>query len=104
MEKEQIMKDNSSMTAYIAGKITGEKNYIRKFRKVERQLRKAGYKKILNPCVLPKNLTHDQYILICFGMINASNDVFLMDNWRDSKGASMEKSYAEAKGKRIIYL
>lgn len=39
---------------YIAGKITGDKHYLKKLAKVERRLRKAGYE-VINPARLNAN-------------------------------------------------
>ena len=90
-------------TVYIAGKISGFMNYQQKFDEAVWKLRKKGYEKILNPCCLPKNLDYEQYMPVCFAMIDISDAVFFLNNWEDSDGAKREMSYALAKKKEIMY-
>ena len=90
-------------TVYIAGKITGLPDYQQKFRAAEIKLNEKGYKKVINPCCLPVNLDYEQYMPICFAMIDVADAVFFLDNWEDSDGAKREMSYALAKKKEIMY-
>lgn len=78
--------------AYIAGKITGDPNYIEKFARAAAELVAAGYI-VLNPATLPAGMTRAQYMRICFAMIDCSDIVFLLDDWTESDGAHCEVSY-----------
>ena len=75
-----------SNTIYIAGKITGEPNYRKKFQKAEDRLKSKGYI-VLNPAILPEGMPWDAYMPICFAMIDAAKAVFLLKDFTLSKGA-----------------
>lgn len=89
------------MKIYIAGKITGNPNYKRDFGNVEKMLKREGHTTI-NPSILPKGFEWSEYIHICKAMIDVCHAVYLLNSWKDSQGATVEKSYAEAKGKIIL--
>ena len=93
----------NNKTVYIAGKIKNNDNYVEDFKKGEEQLRKLKYTKILNPAVLNFNIDYEQYMPICFAMIDVSDNVYFLKNWMDSEGAKREMSYALAKKKTIMY-
>ncbi|MFV0515809.1 MAG: DUF4406 domain-containing protein [Aminipila sp.] len=86
---------------YIAGKITGFDGYKEKFAEAEEQLKVLGAIP-MNPAILPPGFTQEEYLKICFSMIDVCDCVFLLDNWKDSKGANKEFLYAYNKGKTIL--
>lgn len=90
-------------TVYIAGKITGLRDYEDKFEDAVRKLWEIGYTRILNPCCLPPNLEYEQYMTICFTMIDVADEVWFLDNWQESEGARREHDYALEKNKVIRY-
>ncbi|WP_097026159.1 DUF4406 domain-containing protein [Clostridium peptidivorans] len=90
------------MKIYIAGKITGLKNYKENFYKVEKQLKEKGHL-CMNPSILPEGFPWEIYMQICYTMIDACDAVYMLNNWTDSKGANLEFEYAKAKNKEIIY-
>ena len=89
------------MKIYVAGKITGNKNAKEQFKKVEEDLLLAGHQ-VLNPSILPVGFEHQEYMHICFSMLDVCEAIYLQKNWRNSMGACMEYGYATAKGKQII--
>lgn len=88
------------MKVYIAGKISGDPNYRKKFQAVETDLKSMGHA-VMNPAVLPDGFEYEDYISICVAMINACDMVYLLDDWEYSRGAKFEKHYAEVTGKKI---
>lgn len=90
------------MKIYIAGKITGLKNYKEIFNKAEENLKEQGHQ-VMNPSVLPKGFPWESYMPICFAMINACDGILMLKNWEDSKGAGIELEYAIEKGKEVLY-
>ena len=90
------------MKIYIAGKITGDPNYQIKFFKAMAQLMKEGHI-VLLPSVLPGGMTPEDYMKICFAMIDVADAVAFLPDWMDSKGAMLEMKYCEYIGKRIMY-
>lgn len=90
------------MKVYIAGKITGNPGYKEQFAAVEKELRTQGHT-TMNPAVLPDGFEHQEYMRVCFSMIDVCDAVFFLANWQDSIGATMEHNYAELIGKAIMY-
>ena len=88
---------------YIAGKITGDADYRKKFNIIEQGLIKHG-NKVMNPAVLPDGFEHHEYMEICYKMIDACEKVLFLPCWVNSKGAKMEHEYAKDTGKIICYL
>lgn len=80
--------------AYIAGKITGVKDLnIRKFKEAEKLLRKHGYQPI-NPHFICSDI-HPQaawetFMKRCLPYVIACDCVITLDDWYQSKGATME--------------
>lgn len=89
--------------AYIAGKITGDKDYKAKFDKVEKELRYGGWL-VMNPAILPEGFDYEDYMTVCFAMIDVCDTVFFLPDWRDSKGAMREYEHAVCTFKKILYL
>lgn len=90
------------MVVYIAGKISGDPEYRRKFAKWEKTLTERG-QTVLNPAVLPDGLGPDGYMRVCFAMIDTADAVFMLPDFRDSVGAMLERDYATYCGKEILY-
>ena len=88
------------MKVYIAGKITGDKNYRSKFRAAEKTLQGFGTV-VISPAVLADGMTAADYMRICFAMIDTADAVFFLPDWTESKGAQLERAYCEYVGKRI---
>ena len=88
---------------YIAGKISGFENYKTEFEKAEKYLTSKGHI-CMNPAVLPEGFPYEAYIHICIAMINQCDSVYMLNNWKDSKGARFELEYAKVSGKEIKFL
>jgi hypothetical protein len=87
---------------YIAGKITGLDNYKELFNKAETHLSNLGFA-IMNPSVLKDGFEWNEYMHVCYAMIDVCDSVYFLSNWTDSKGARLEHEYAKDKGKRLFY-
>ena len=87
---------------FISGKITGDKNYRKKFNLVAESLTDEGYV-VLNPAVLPKGFNCSDYIRICMAMIDAVETVLFLPDWKDSPGARFEMQYAKQTNKDIVF-
>lgn len=86
---------------YIAGPMSGLPDLGRKhFREAEKRLKEAGYI-VLNPAILPKGMEKDRYMPICLAMLEAADAVYMLQGWRSSAGAQMERAYAQYQGKEI---
>lgn len=90
------------MIAYIAGKITGDPDYVYKFADAQMVLEYMGYT-VLNPATLPLGLEYEQYMNIDMEMLNAADTLCLLPDWKESNGAKREKRMAVVRKKRIVY-
>ena len=88
------------MIVYIAGRITGQFDYYKRFRKAERSLKAMGHITI-NPAKLPGGLK--DYMPICKSMIDQADAVFFMHDWKQSVGAREEYEYATLSNKAVIF-
>lgn len=90
---------------YLSGKITDNKNYKEDFGCAERFLSQMGYI-VVNPARLDEvaeGLTYEQYMKICYRLIDIADIIFMVSGWQKSKGANAELSYAKSLGKEVKY-
>lgn len=95
------------MKIYISGAITNNKHYKEDFAKAEEYLReKFPNAEILNPAktnaTLPQSTTWEQYMSICYIMLDMADAIYMIDGWERSKGACIEYGYSVARDKMII--
>lgn len=94
------------MKVYIAGKVTGLKKteILSKFYKSRKQLKEEGHT-VMSPSVLVLNegFEHEDYMHICYAMIDVCDAIYMQKDWQNSEGARMELQYAKDKKKLIIY-
>lgn len=91
------------MVVYLSGAITScLDTYKEKFSEAQRFLEDKKHI-VINPAILPRGLETEKYLPICLSMLDACEAVFLIDGWENSKGARIEKAYAEYQGKLVIY-
>ena len=89
------------MKIYIAGKITGDPDYIRKFQCMEMEVKACGDTP-LNPANHPEGLRQGDYMRLCFAMIDIADAVVLLSDWKESQGARLEKAYCDYVGKMCM--
>jgi len=95
------MADNKT-TVYLAGKITGDPNYRKKFERARKELERAGYI-VLDPSILPPTgFEYAAYIRMSTAMLYECAAVCLLPDWIDSQGAMCEKWQALTLGKIIF--
>ncbi len=83
---------------YIAGPMTGYKNFNREaFHKAEEELEQEGHT-VLRPAVLPDRLTQPHYMDICMAVIRCVDAIYMLKGWQRSAGAKAELALAEETG------
>ncbi len=89
---------------YISGKITGDANYMAKFAKAEKYLKKQGYI-VYNPAKEweDEDYSYDKILSFCIDILRKCDAIYLLSNWQDSNGAKAEKAFAEAIGLEVMY-
>ena len=92
------------MKIYIAGKISGDKNYKKKFAKTERILRKKGHS-VMNPAqlIVYKDFTWFDYMMVSGAMQRRCEAVYFLPDWSQSKGATIELKRAIASEQKIFF-
>lgn len=83
---------------YISGPITGVPRYWRPFEDAMDDLSSRGFA-VLNPASLPEGMTNEQYMRICFAMIDSADGVLFLPGSVHSAGALTELSYVKYTGK-----
>lgn len=89
---------------YIAGPITGVENYRAAFYAAEVLFHNQGHA-VMNPARLPAYdaFTHEHYMRISLAMLRACDTVYMLPNWKASRGACIEHGRASEWGMEIMY-
>lgn len=100
-------------TVYISGPITKNPTYMLDFERVEARLVndiKDGFYDwtgIINPAKvnssLPVDFQHDDYMEVCYRLLDLSNSIYLMKGWQESEGCRKELCYAKLLGLGVYY-
>lgn len=90
---------------YISGKITGIENEAPGlFAKAEEELKAKGYE-VINPTTLPHD--HDKswhsFMKEDVKSLCDCDEIFMLSNWTDSKGAIVEHTIAMYLGLKVSY-
>lgn len=104
--KENVM-GKLKMTVYISGKVSGDSNFREKFAIAEKALKgKHPVLKIktVNPVKGEKEgKSWEYYLKKDIKKLLKCNAIYLLPDWRESKGALFEKEIAEKLGYTVIY-
>lgn len=85
---------------YISGPITGRPNYKEQFATISRKLEADGHI-VVDPSVETEGLSPRDYMRISLARLEAADEILLLPGWENSKGAKIEKLYAEYIGLRV---
>ena len=94
------------MRIYISGPMTGHPNYEMDFAKAEGKLRAAGHDAV-NPArlgdIIRTEMDAEKWLTIDLALLSVCDAIFMMDGWKDSRGANRELGYALGSGIRVFY-
>lgn len=102
------------MKLFISGKITGEPIHdcIWKFEEVENDVNKGWIslgikiKDVVNPLYIAGvhfGISHEEAMRICFEELETCDAIYMLSDWKESKGARMEHEKAKELGIKIYY-
>lgn len=90
------------MIIFISGGITDVPNYQENFNNMANLLKAKGHIP-LNPACFPKGLENKDYMSFGFKMLNCADAIMMLNNWQNSKGATLEFQYANYLNMPIFY-
>ena len=92
------------MKIYLAGKITGDPEYKRKFAQAAEVYggTEDAPNAILNPAELPEGMEPGDYMRVCLAMIDACDVAVFLPDWQRSAGAQIERAYCRYVGKTVV--
>lgn len=79
---------------YLSGPITGVQDYKIQFSTVAFHAESDGHT-VISPSVETEGLTPRDYMRISVARLEAADELWLLPGWEKSKGAQIEKLYAE---------
>lgn len=92
------------MRIYISGPITGVDSYLENFKAAEEELKAGGFE-VINPAafnrVLPE-MDYEEYMKIDLELLELCDGIYMLEGWKQSKGANREYGYALAEDMLII--
>lgn len=89
-------------TVYIAGPISGCRNYEEVFAAAAAKLKAAGFIPV-NPAALPgRGFSYEAYLRMSGAMLRECAAVYFLPGWEKSNGACQEYAYAIENGLDII--
>jgi len=90
--------------SYISGKVTGvpQNLVIEKFGRIEKLLESAGYL-VINPAsMIPFDMDWYEAMRTCLALLMRCDCIYLLNDWRSSRGATIERALALDMGINII--
>ena len=106
----ESLSDLNNRKVYIAGKMTGLSvdEIFDRFNRVENIL-VSKYNAVLNPSVMwhhkePNRFSRDEYLNICFAMLDNCDTVVVLPDYEDSYGTAREIRFAYEHGMEVLYL
>jgi hypothetical protein len=94
-------------SVYISGKITGLEvaEFEKNFSDAEETLKEMGFAEVINPCTLDHchGKTWEEYMLEDIKALFYCDAIYMLSNWKQSRGARIEFFIALEMGKIILH-
>lgn len=95
------------MTIYISGPISNTDDYMERFAAAEELLKAKGYT-VINPAAKlaykdPAATTWEEYMGESLKMLATADGIYMLKDWRISRGACIERRVADSMGKEIYW-
>lgn len=87
---------------YLSGKISGDPNFKEKFAQKEKELTEQGHL-VFNPAKHPDMFTWEQFMELDLKALGNCDSIYLLNDWKDSRGAKIEYDEAVRLGKEVIF-
>lgn len=98
------------MRIYISGPISGTADYKERFRQAKTEIAEMVKTSmfdwtIINPVEFCEQIdgTWADYMDVCLAALRLCDAIYILRGWEKSKGATIEKLYAEEAGFKIFY-
>lgn len=92
------------MRIYISGKMNGDPNFKEKFDYAEKFcIVSCEFTEVINPASLVRLPTWKESLKRDLKILNDCDAIFMLKNWKESKGAILEHWYAKRLGLKIFY-
>lgn len=102
--QEKIAEKIGRKRVYISGKITGiEEEAKEKFARAEKDMITEGLKPINPMHMAGYDLDYSKYMQIDLTLLETCSAIYMLENWKDSKGAKIERDFALSIGLEVIY-
>ena len=98
---------------YISGPITNNQTYVLDFARAEEKIKEAvkygeyDFSSVINPAKvcsnLPEEFRHEDYMEVCYRLIDLSQSIYMLKGWQESVGARKEHAYAKLLGVGVYY-
>lgn len=92
------------MKIYLAGKISGDPDYKKKFAENARRLEERAGVTVISPAVMPEGLSKADYMRVCLAMLDSADEAAFLPDWEDSPGAKLEMQWCLYTGKQVIII
>ena len=87
---------------YLSGKISGDPNFKEKFAQKAKELTDQGHL-VFNPALHPDMFTWEQFMELDLKALANCDSIYLLDDWKDSRGAKIEYDEALRLGKEVLF-
>ena len=98
------------MKIYIAGKVTGDPDYVNKFARAEKELRSTFKGEIVNPVraaqnefIFPEKQMWSTVMQFCLKLLSGCTHIYMLPDYYKSTGACIELEFARGCGLEIIF-